>query len=89
SKPTNLDDILPSLQKSFARELSDRLLNWLPERTTDVVVTGGGGEFFWQDLRPLLKEAQLKGHLAKPSRAANVLGQYIYGEAQLALLAQS
>lgn len=85
--PTNLDEILPSLRKSFARELSDRLLNWLPERTNDVIVTGGGGEFFWNDLRPLLKDAKLKGYLAKPSRAANVLGQYIYGEAQLASLA--
>ncbi len=32
--PTNLDDILPSLQKSFARELSNRLVKWLPERAT-------------------------------------------------------
>lgn len=87
SKPTDLDEILPSLRKSFAKELSDRLLNWLPERTSDVIVTGGGGEFFWNDLRPLLKDAKLKGHLAKPSRSANVLGQYIYGEAQLAALA--
>jgi plasmid segregation protein ParM len=86
TKPANLDDILPSLQKSFARELSDRLINWLPERVTDVVVTGGGGEFFWNDLRPLLREAKLKSHLARPSRTANALGQYIYGETQLALL---
>lgn len=85
AKPTDLDEILPSLRKSFAKELSDRLLTWLPERTTDVIVTGGGGEFFWSDLRPLLKDAKLKGHLAKPSRVANVLGQYVYGEAQLAL----
>ncbi len=85
SQPTNLDNILPSLSQSFASELSSRLLNWLPERTSDVIVTGGGGEFFWNELRPLLKEAKLKGHLAKPSRVANVLGQYIYGEAQLAL----
>ncbi len=83
SRPADLDEILPSLRKSFARELSDRLLSWLPERTTDVIVTGGGGEFFWNDLRPLLKDAKLKAHLAKPSRIANVLGQYIYGEAQL------
>jgi plasmid segregation protein ParM len=83
SKPTDLDEILPSLRKSFARELSNRLLKWLPERVTDVIVTGGGGEFFWNDLRPLLKDAKLKGHLAKPSRQANALGQYIYGEAQL------
>jgi plasmid segregation protein ParM len=86
TKPTNLDDILPSLKRSFARDLSDRLVSWLPERVTDVIVSGGGGEFFWSDLRPLLKEARLKGHLAKPSRQANSLGQYIYGEAQLVAL---
>ncbi|HEY9697091.1 MAG TPA: ParM/StbA family protein [Trichocoleus sp.] len=80
--PTNLDDILPSLRKSFARELSDRLVTWLPERVTDVIVSGGGGEFFWNELRPLLRETRLKGHLAKPSRKANALGQFIYGEAQ-------
>jgi len=87
TKPTNLDDILPSLRKSFARELSDRLINWLPERVSDVIVSGGGGEFFWNDFRPLLREARLKGHLAKPSRQANALGQYIYGEAQLIAMA--
>ncbi len=87
TRPTNLDDILPSLSKSFARELSDRLVRWLPERATDVIVTGGGGEFFWNDLRPLLRDAKLKGHLAKPSRQANALGQYIYGEAQVAAAA--
>lgn len=86
TKPTNLDDILPSLRRSFARELSSRLVDWLPERVTDVVVSGGGGEFFWNEFRPLLRDAQLKGHLAKPSRKANALGQYIYGEAQLANL---
>lgn len=86
TKPTNLDDILPSLRKSFARELSDRLVAWLPERVTDVIVSGGGGEFFWNEFRPLLKEARLKGHLAKPSRQANALGQYIYGEAQIVAL---
>ncbi len=83
-RPTNLEEILPSLRKSFARELSDRLLTWLPERTTDVIVTGGGGEFFWSDFQLLLQEAQLKAHLAEPSRKANVLGQYIYGEVQVA-----
>lgn len=83
-RPTNLDEILPSLRKSFARELSDRLLAWLPERTTDVIVTGGGGEFFWSDFQLLLQEAQLRAHLAEPSRKANVLGQYIYGEVQVA-----
>jgi len=79
-QPTNLDEILPSLRKSFARELRDRLIAWLPERTTDVVVTGGGGEFFWEELQQLLAQAQLGGHLAKPSREANALGQHIYGE---------
>jgi plasmid segregation protein ParM len=34
----------------------------------------------------LLKDARLKGHLAKPSRQANALGQYIYGEAQIVAL---
>ena len=87
SKPTNLDDILPSLRKSFALDLSNRLVAWLPERVTDVIVSGGGGEFFWTELRPLLREAKLKGHLAKPSRKANALGQQIYGEAQVAALA--
>lgn len=86
TRPTNLDEILPSLRRSFAQELSVRLVKWLPERVTDVVVSGGGGEFFWTELRPLLKEAQLKGHLAKPSRKANALGQYIYGETQLVVL---
>jgi plasmid segregation protein ParM len=88
TKPTNLDEILPSLRRSFAQELSARFVNWLPERVTDVVVSGGGGEFFWNELRPLLKEAQLKGHLAKPSRRANALGQYIYGETQMAIIQQ-
>jgi plasmid segregation protein ParM len=84
TKPTDLDTILPSLSKSFARELSDLLIAWLPERTTDVIVCGGGGEFFWNDFRPLLREAKLKGHLAKPSRQSNALGQFLYGETQVA-----
>lgn len=83
--PTDLDTILPSLRKSFARELSDRLVRWLPERATDVIVCGGGGEFFWPELRPLLKDAKLRAHLAKPSRQSNALGQYLYGETQIAL----
>ncbi len=83
TKPVNLDEFLPELKKSFAQELSDRLVKWLPERVTDVVVTGGGGEFFWADFQPLLKEAKLKAHLAEHSRKANALGQYIYGEAQM------
>jgi plasmid segregation protein ParM len=87
--PTDLDEILPSLRKSFARELSNRLLAWLPERTTDVVISGGGGEFFWQNLQDLLTEARLRSHLAKPSRQANALGQYLYGEIQVAALKQA
>lgn len=83
-RPTDLDEIIPSLRKSFARELSNRMMNWLPERATDVIVTGGGGEFFWEDLQHLLNEAQLRSHLAEPSRQANALGQYIYGEIQMA-----
>lgn len=82
-QPINLDEILLNLRKSFADELSDRVFNWLPERATDVIVSGGGGEFLWADLHPLLKEAQLGAHLAKPSRVANALGQYIYGEVQV------
>lgn len=82
-KPINLDEIVPELRKNFARDLSDRLVRWLPERVTDVVVTGGGGEFFWEDLQPLLKEAHLRAHLAQPARKANALGQFVYGEAQL------
>ena len=81
--PTNLDNILPSLRKSFARELSIHLMRWLPERATDVVITGGGGDFFWADLQPLLKEAKLTAHLARPYRKANVLGQYIYAAGKL------
>lgn len=84
AKPTNLDDILPSLKESFSREVCSRLLAWLPERATDVILTGGGGEFFWEDIQRLLKEAKIEAHLATPSRQANALGQYIYGEAQLA-----
>lgn len=84
TKPVNLDEIVPDLRRKFAQELSVRLVQWLPERVTDVVVTGGGGEFFWEDLQPLLKQAQLRAHLAQPARSANALGQYVYGEAQLA-----
>ncbi|MDY7013792.1 MAG: ParM/StbA family protein [Cyanobacteriota bacterium] len=89
TRPTNLDEILPSLRKSFTRELSDRLVTWLPERATDAIVTGGGGEFFWDDLQPLLQDARLNIHLAQPSRKANALGQYIYGAAQLAAARKS
>ncbi|HEY9749606.1 MAG TPA: chromosome segregation protein ParM, partial [Allocoleopsis sp.] len=86
TRPTDLDTILPSLKKSFARELSNRLIAWLPERVTDVIVSGGGGEFFWSEFQPLLEEAQLRIHLAQPSRKANALGQYLYGRTQLATL---
>lgn len=86
TKPTNLDDILPNLKESFSREICSRVLEWLPERVTDVILTGGGGEFFWEDLQRLLKDAKINAHLAAPSRQANALGQYIYGEAQLAAL---
>lgn len=83
SKPTNLDDFLPNLIEMFSREICNRVLAWLPERVTDVILTGGGGEFFWEDMQRLLKEAKINAHLAAPSRQANALGQYIYGEAQL------
>jgi plasmid segregation protein ParM len=81
-QPINLDDFLLSVRKGFAEELSERVFNWLPERTTDVIVSGGGGDFLWSDLQPRLQEAQLTTHLAKPSRIANALGQFVYGEAQ-------
>jgi plasmid segregation protein ParM len=83
SKPTNLDDFLPNLIEMFSRDICSRVLAWLPERVTDVIITGGGGEFFWEDVQRLLKEAQINAHLSAPSRQANALGQYIYGEAQL------
>ncbi|MFM7363794.1 MAG: ParM/StbA family protein [Cuspidothrix sp.] len=82
-KPTNLDDFLPNLTEHFSREICSRVLAWLPERVTDVIITGGGGEFFWEDIQRLLKEAQIRAYLAAPSRQANALGQFIYGEAQL------
>ncbi len=84
SKPTNLDDILPNLTEMFSREICSRVLAWLPERVTDVILTGGGGEYFWEDVQRLLKDAKINAHLASPSRQANALGQYIYAEAQLA-----
>jgi plasmid segregation protein ParM len=84
NKPTNLDDILPHLKENFSREMCNRLLAWLPERVTDVILTGGGGEFFWEDIQRLLREAKINAHLATPCRQANALGQYIYGEAQMA-----
>jgi plasmid segregation protein ParM len=83
SKPTNLDDFLPNLTEQFSREICARILAWIPERVTDVIITGGGGEFFWEDVQRLLKEAKISAYLAAPCRQANALGQYIYGEAQL------
>jgi plasmid segregation protein ParM len=88
SKPFNLDDILPNLKEQFSREMCNRVLAWLPERVTDVIITGGGGEFFWEDIERLLKEAKINAYLAAPSRQANALGQYIYGEAQLAAMSR-
>ena len=87
-QPTNLDELLPRLRRSFARELSNRLITWLPERATDVIISGGGGEFLWPDLQALLQEARLRPHLAKPSRLANALGMFLYGEVQLATRSQ-
>ena len=83
SKPSKLDDFLPGLIEVFSREICDRVLAWLPERVTDVILTGGGGEFFCEDVQRLLKDAKINAHLAAPSRQANALGQYIYGEAQI------
>jgi len=89
SKPTNLDDFLPNLIEMFSREICSRVLAWLPERVTDVIITGGGGQFFWEDVQRLLKEAKINAYLAAPSRQANALGQYIYGEAQLSAVRSS
>ncbi|MBD2605407.1 ParM/StbA family protein [Scytonema hofmannii FACHB-248] len=84
-KRTNLDDFLPCFTEQFYRQICDRVLAWVPECVTDVIITGGGGEFFWEDMQRLLKEAKINAHLAAPSRQANALGQYIYGEAQLGI----
>ncbi|MEI6369233.1 MAG: ParM/StbA family protein [Nostocales cyanobacterium ELA608] len=89
STPANLDDFLPNLIEMFSREICSRVLAWLPERVTDVIITGGGGEFFWEDVQRLLKEAKINAYLAAPSRQANALGQYIYGEAQLSAASRS
>ena len=89
SKPTNLDDFLPNLTEQFSREICSRVLAWLPERVNDVIITGGGGEFFWEDVQRLLKEAKINAYLAAPSRQADALGQYIYGEAQFMSAARS
>lgn len=80
---TDLDTLLPDLRADFARELYERLIQWLPERTHDIIVTGGGGGFFWENLRTLLKTSNLAPYLAMPPRQANALGQYLYGELRL------
>jgi plasmid segregation protein ParM len=82
-KPISLDPLIKDVRESFAIDLCDRIIEWIPERVTDVVLTGGGGAFFRADVEKLLTEAGLKTHLAQPSREANSLGQYIYAEAQL------
>ncbi len=82
-KPMDLDLILPRLREIFARELWERVRQWLPSQVTDVIITGGGGDFFWNDFAPLLQEYGLTPHLANPSRTANALGQYVYGQVQL------
>ncbi|MEM9770186.1 MAG: ParM/StbA family protein [Cyanobacteria bacterium P01_D01_bin.73] len=83
SQPTDLDQMLPNLRRAFAKELSQRCISWLPERVTDAIISGGGGEFFWPDLETLLNEAGLQVHLAAPSRLANVLGQHAYATAMV------
>jgi plasmid segregation protein ParM len=83
SQPANLDDFLPNLIEQFSREICSRVLAWLPERVSDVIVTGGGGEFYWEDIQRMLKDAKVNTHLAAPARQANALGQYIYGEVKL------
>lgn len=82
-KPMDLDLILPRLREIFAKELWERVRQWLPSQVTDVIITGGGGDFFWKDFAPLLEEYGLTPHLANPSRTANALGQYVYGQVQL------
>ncbi|ALB43445.1 chromosome segregation protein ParM [Anabaena sp. WA102] len=89
STPANLDDFLPNLTEQFSREICSRVLAWLPERVNDVIITGGGGEFFWEDIQRLLKEAKINAYLAAPSRQANAIGQYIYGEVQFMSAARS
>ena len=85
TKPINLDGVIPELRKVFAAKLCDRLIKWIPERVSDVILTGGGADFFREDLEKLIQEAGLNPYLAQPPREANALGQYIYGEAQLAI----
>lgn len=85
---TDLDTILPEIKSNFARDLYNQLMRWLPERTMDIIVTGGGGGFFWENLRALIKTSNLTPHLATPPRQANALGQQIYGQVRLKEIAQ-
>ena len=80
---TDLDTILPEIKSDFARELYNHLMRWLPERTRDIIITGGGGGFFWENLRALIKTSNLTPHFAVPPRQANALGQLAYGQIRL------
>ncbi|WP_427160750.1 ParM/StbA family protein [Aliinostoc sp. HNIBRCY26] len=84
-KSINLDDFLPKLTETFSRELCSRILAWLPEQVTNVIITGGGGEFFWNDIQRLLIRtgSKINAYLATPSRQANALGQYLYGYSKI------
>ncbi|MFZ4656325.1 MAG: ParM/StbA family protein [Caldilineaceae bacterium] len=83
SVAADLDTILPDIKANFARDLYNSLIRWLPERTNDIIITGGGGGFFWDNLRTLIKTSNLTPYLAQPPRQANALGQYIFGEIRL------
>lgn len=78
NKVVDLDPLLLGLKTQFAQDLYQLLIDWLPERTHTIVVTGGGGAFFWENLHFLIKAGGLTPHLAKPTRKANALGQYIH-----------
>lgn len=82
AKPTDLDEFIPAKRELFAKEITKMIIEWLPERVSQVIITGGGGEFFAEDIRKLLKEAYISSTVSVPSRKANVLGQYLYGQAQ-------
>ncbi|NEO33243.1 MAG: ParM/StbA family protein [Symploca sp. SIO3C6] len=82
-KGIDLDEVLPSLRSTFAEEVCDRVIEWLPERTRIVCVVGGGGKYFWQELKELFLEAGLKPYLIEPCRKATALGQWLYGSNQL------
>ncbi len=83
SVAADLDTILPDIKANFARDLYNSLIRWLPERTNDIIITGGGGGFFWDNLRTLIKTSNLTPYLAQPPRQANALGQYIFGQVRL------